>query len=105
MALGQDVLAGGQSSRGTVQVAEAPTSLPAGGGLKSSGQGSYRAASAALAPAGNSSSATGGKGVMDVDGPRGGSGGGHKSGRKTILNYGSGGGGRGGSPQHTPKDR
>jgi TonB family protein len=96
VALGQDVLATTTSSRGSAQVADAPVTLAAGGGLQSAGSASYQAPSAALAPAGSRSSSTGSKSVLDADGPSGG-GGGKKSGRKTILNYGSGGGGRGGS--------
>ena len=96
VALGQDVLAGAAATRGSAQVAEAPASLAVGGGLKSAAGQAYQAPSAALAPAGGSATARTGKGVVDVDGPRG-SGGGKKSGRRTILNYGSGSGGRGGS--------
>lgn len=99
VALGKDVLAGAGTSQGTARVAgvaEGSSTVAAGGSLKSAGRQTYRAPSAGLAPARGGSSGTGGRGVVDVDGPRG-SGGGKKSGRKTILNYGSGGGGRGGS--------
>jgi len=96
VALGQDVLADAKPARGAAQVADAESTLSAGGGLKSAGGATYRAPSAGLAPASGKSSPSGSKGVVDVDGPSG-SGGGEKSGRKTILNYGSGGGGRGGS--------
>lgn len=95
VALGGDVVATGGSQRGSAQVAEASAALAAGGGLQSAGGATYRAPSAALAPAGKGGGAVKGKGVVDVDGPRG-AGGGTKSGRKTMLNYGSGGGGRGG---------
>jgi protein TonB len=47
-----------------------------------------------LAPRGSGGGKAGGKGVVDVTGPSGT--GGKGSGRKTILNYGSGSGGRGG---------
>ncbi len=97
VALGEDVLAAGDTGRATRQVAEASAALAAGGGLKSAGETAYRAPSAGLAPAsGSRGGAASSKGVVDVDGPRG-AGGGQKSGRKTMLNYGSGGGGRGGS--------
>lgn len=96
VALGQDVVAGAQPSRGSTRVAEATGSIAAGGSLKSTGGATYRAPSAGLAPAQGGTSRRAGKGVVDVNGPSG-SGGGKKSGRKTILNYGSGGGGRGGS--------
>lgn len=97
VALGDDVLAGAGSTSRTAQVAEiqgaeAAGAIASGGGLKSAGSASsYQAPSAALVPAGGTGGATGGKGVVDVDGPSG-AGGGQKSGRKTILNYGSGGG-------------
>ncbi len=96
VALGENVVAGAKSSRGTAQIADASAALSGGGGLRSTGSASYQAPSAGLAPAGSQSASSGRKGVVDVDGP-GGTGGGQKSGRKTILDYGSGGGGRGGS--------
>jgi len=95
VALGEDVLAGSAPERGAVQVADAPAAL-GGGSLNREGKTAYQAPKSSLAPAGGGSTARSGKGVADVDGPTG-SGGGQKSGRKTILNYGSGGGGRGGS--------
>lgn len=92
VALGEDVLASAGTTRQSAQVAEGSAELTRGGGLQSSGgAGSYQAPSAALVPSSQGSAAGSGKGVVDVDGPRG-SGGGQKSGRKTILNYGSGGG-------------
>jgi len=77
-------------------VAEAPAAIGAGGALQNrSRNGGYQAPTAGLAGADKSQSGTsGGKGVLDVEGPSGG--GGQSSGRKTILNYGSGNGGRGG---------
>ncbi len=96
VAVGQDVLASTKIGRGSAQIADASEALAAGGNLRSSGGPAYQASGAALAPSGSRRSLADSKGVVDVDGPTG-SGGGKKSGRKTILNYGSGNGGSGGS--------
>jgi TonB family protein len=96
VALGQDVLTGASTSRGSAQIADAPAALASGGGLRSASSPSYQASGAALAPSGSRRTLADSKGITDVDGP-GGTGGGRKSGRKTILNYGSGGSGSGGS--------
>ena len=104
VALGQDVLASAKTERGSAQIADASGALATGGGLRPSGGQSYQASGAALAPSGSRRSVTDSKGVMDVDGP-GGTGGGQKSGRKTILNYGSGGGGRGGGGSLSGRQR
>ncbi len=64
---------------------------------KSQTKSSYRSPSSALASASQSASGgAGGKGVLDVTGPSG-TGTKGKKGRKTILDYGDGQGGRGGS--------
>jgi TonB family protein len=99
LAAGDDVLAVADNPRPrrpAGSVAEAGASAAVGGSLKSSGRGTYSAPKSGLAPAAGSSGSVGKSGVMDVSGPSGDSGG-AKSGRKTILNYGSGSGGRGGS--------
>lgn len=65
-----------------------------GGSLKSAGRSSYAAPQSALTPSsGNRRSGTGA--MVDVAGPSGG--GSQKSGRKTLLDYGTGNGGRAGS--------
>jgi TonB family protein len=90
---GGEVVAQAGTSR-TRGVAEADASVASGGSLQGSSRGTYAAPQSSLAPAGEGGGKPGGKGVLDVTGPSGsGSTGG---GRKTILNYGSGGGGRGG---------
>ncbi|MCP4571684.1 MAG: energy transducer TonB [bacterium] len=90
---GSDVVAAAGSSR-TRGVAEAPTTVAAGGALQGNSRGDYAAPGSALAPVGEGGGKPGGKGVLDVSGPTGG--GGREGGRKTILDYGSGSGGRGG---------
>jgi len=74
------------------QVTEVDHNL-AGGGLRAAGdsRGTYRAPSAPLAPAAQDRS-KGGQGVVDVTGPRGGTGGSETGARRTILDYGSGSG-------------
>nr|MEE4267826.1 TonB family protein [Candidatus Krumholzibacteria bacterium] len=96
VALGSEIDVASSTSRRSGGVAEVAGAVPAGGGLQQNSRSSYQAPAAALAPAGQGGGVSGGQGVLDVDGPTGG---GSKSsgGRKTILNYGSGSGGRGGS--------
>jgi protein TonB len=88
-------LPAGASSGHQMRVAEAGTNL-VGGNLRSSGGNyqNYRAPESALAPTATGNS-KGGRGVMDVTGPAGGTGGSESSARKTILDYGSGNGGGG----------
>ncbi len=96
VAAGSDVLAAaGNTSRRGPAVAEAGAAVSAGGSLKSSGRSTYATGQSALSPSSSSSNA-GSSGVVDVAGPSGG-GGGQKSGRKTLLDYGNGSGGRSGS--------
>ena len=90
---GGDVVASAGTARSS-GVAEAPASVASGGSLESNSRGTYAAPGSSLAPAGEGGGKAGGKGVLDVTGPTGS--GGKGSGRKTILNYGSGSGGRGG---------
>ncbi|MFO7655115.1 MAG: TonB family protein [Candidatus Krumholzibacteriia bacterium] len=77
-------------------VVEAPATLGQGGSLQGRGRAAAApAGGASLQPADRDrSGTTGGQGVVDVAGPSGG--GGAETGRKTVLDYGSGGGGRGG---------
>jgi len=93
------IVAGGEvvASAGTTRtsgVVDAPAAVAAGGSLESSSRGTYAAPGSSLAPKGDGGGKAGGTGVVDVTGPSGT--GGKGSGRKTILNYGSGNGGRGG---------
>ena len=100
--LGKDVLAAAAPTPGATSrnpaVAEAAVGLPSGGGLTGGGaKAGYRPAASSLAPAsGSGSGRSTGRALVDVDAPRGG-GSPRKSGRKTILDYGSGGGSGGGS--------
>jgi TonB family protein len=98
VALGSDIDVGAATGKKKTDrgVAEASGAIASGGGLKQNTRSGYQAPAAALAPAGSGGGASGGKGVLDVSGPTGGGNSG-KKGRKTILNYGSGSGGRGGS--------
>lgn len=92
---GDDVLA--QSNHATRRgpaVAEADAGVTSGGGLKSAGRSSYQGSAVALKSSSGKRTSGGSSAVMDVAGPSGR--GGTKSGRKTMLDYGSGGGGRGG---------
>jgi protein TonB len=78
-----------------MKVAEASTNLSGGGLRGGGGTQTYQAPSAALKPS-SAGRSKGGSGVVDVVGPKGG-GGSEKGARRTILDYGSGSGGRGGS--------
>jgi TonB family protein len=92
---GDDVLAQSETTtRRGPAVAEADAVVSAGGNLESAGRNSYRAPAVGLTPSAGKRSGAGTSGVMDVAGPSGS--GGAKSGRKTMLDYGTGGGGRGG---------
>ncbi len=96
VATGDDVLAAaGNTSRRGPAVAEAGAGVSSGGSLKSAGRSAYVAPQSALTPSDGSGSHTGSAGVVDVAGPSGG--GSKKSGRKTLLDYGNGNGGRGGA--------
>lgn len=91
---GDDVLAGASNTnRRGPAVAEASTGVASGGALKSAGRKSYQGSAVALKPSSGKRSAGGSSAVVDVAGPGGG---GSESGRKTMLDYGTGGGGRGG---------
>ncbi len=90
---GGEVLASAGTPR-TSGVVDGPAAVAAGGSLESNSRGTYAAPGSSLAPKGSGGGKAGGKGVVDVTGPSGT--GGKGSGRKTILNYGSGSGGRGG---------
>jgi TonB family protein len=95
VALGSDIAVGSTSTQRSGAVMDAPAAAAAGGGLSQNSRQTYAAPEAALAPAGPGGGQLGSKGVLDVTGP---SGAGHTSnGRKTILDYGENGGGRGGS--------
>lgn len=96
VALGSDIAVASSGSTPSRGVVEASGAVAAGGGLKQNSRSTYQAPAAALAPKGSGGGRAGGKGVVDVTGPTGGGNSG-TSGRKTILNYGSGSGGRGGS--------
>ncbi|PID80763.1 hypothetical protein CSB20_05790 [bacterium DOLZORAL124_64_63] len=97
IAAGADVIAADTGGRREAGLAEASATLAAGGlqGRENRKQSTFAMAGASL----QSSRGRGGGGVADVAGPatastgRGGSG----KGRRTILDYGSGGGGRGGA--------
>ncbi len=91
---GDDVLVQSSGSRRGAAVTEAAAVVASGGGLKSAGRSTYKGSAVALKSASSSRSGGGSSAVMDVAGPSGS--GGAKSGRKTMLDYGSGGGGRGG---------
>jgi hypothetical protein len=78
-----------QGAAGATTSPTSPTTLPAGGAAAP-----RRLTRAASLAAGGGRE--GGQGVADVSGPSG-TGGTGQGGRKTILDYGSGGGGRGGS--------
>ncbi len=95
VAVGENVLVDAGRSRNTAQVAEASGALATGGALQQAAGSGYQAPTSGLQP--SNSGSRGSRGVADVTGPAGGAGGGRKTGRKTILNYGSGSGGRGGS--------
>ena len=90
------VAAAGTTRRGG-GVTEAPANL-GGGALqaKTPSAGAYQAPRSGLAPANTARGGVGGAGVLDVSGPKTSSGGGAQSGRKTILDYGSGSGNGGG---------
>lgn len=92
---GDDVLAqSNNTTRRGRAVAEAGAGVASGGALKSAGRSSYQGSAVALTPSAGKRAGGGSSAVMDVAGPSGS--GATKSGRKTMLDYGSGGGGRGG---------
>lgn len=93
LAAGDDVLAAQTGSSRSQGLAEASDQLAAGRLQQRDTQPAYAMAGAALKP---SRGRAGSSGVADVEGPTA-SGGSSGKGRRTILDYGSGNGGRGGS--------
>jgi protein TonB len=96
LAAADAVLPAAGSGGAAARIADGPTTVAGGGDLRSRARAeAYRAPVAGLERSDRSQSGTpGGTGVIDVDGPRGA--GGREKGRRTVLDYGSGGGGRGG---------
>ncbi len=95
VAAGDDIVASSSGNySGKSAVVEAGDTMPSGGGLQQKSKPGFTAAAPALASTRGTGGIAGGKGVLDVDGPAASAG--KKSGRRTILDYGSGGGGRGG---------
>ena len=95
VALGSDIAVGSATTPRSGAVVDAPAAAATGGGLQQNSRQTYAAPAAGLAPKGDGGGRSGGQGVLDVTGPTGP--GGSSGGRKTILNYGEGSGGRGGS--------
>ena len=92
---GDEVLAkSNPATRPGPAVADGGAGVAPGGALKSAGRSNFQGSAVALAPSAGTRTGDGSSSVVDVEGPSGGAV--AKSGRKTMLDYGSGGGGRGG---------
>ena len=96
IAAGADAIATDTGGRREAGLAEASATLAAGGlqGRQNTEKPSFAMAGAALKP---TSGRSGGGSVADVAGPASASSGGSGKGRRTILDYGEGSGGRGGA--------